>query len=77
MMPLHLIARRVADRVTRTPGALGDDYRAERALLAETEAAGIRDPQAVAQVGALAAELVRVALAPAGVPRWHREAAHV
>ncbi len=75
MTPLHHVARRVADRIDRTPGALGDDYRAERALLAETEAAGIRDPQAVAQVGALAAELVRASLAPAGVPRWRREAA--
>lgn len=73
MTRLEPIAHRVRDRIERT-GAIGDDHKAERALLAECEAAGIRDPQAVALVGVLAAELLRTALAPAGVPRWPRAA---
>jgi hypothetical protein len=74
MIPLHTVAGRVAGRIVREH-ALRDDFHAERLLRSECESAGVRSDEAVSQVAALAAELVRASLAPAGVPRWHREAA--
>lgn len=48
------IAARTAARIVRE-GALRDDWRAEKALIAEAENAGISDPAAVAEVGRRAA----------------------
>jgi hypothetical protein len=55
---LDIVARRTAARIIRER-ALADDWRAERALLAEAESAGLgHDAQALAQIGARAAAIL-------------------